>query len=86
MWLRKKTFIHYNNKRENEKQVKQDYEAGNYAYILRVGNYRKLEGERLRRFRITQVHTNGYVRIQRVIFNKQISIQRLTQHFVDPPT
>ena len=62
------------------------YDVGHYMYILREGNYHKLEGEKLGPFRITQVHTNGPVRIQRGIVNELISIQRLTPHFGDPRT
>ena len=42
MWPRKQKLINYNNKRESAKWVECDYEVGNYAYILRDGNYRKL--------------------------------------------
>ena len=47
MWLRKQKIINYNNKRENAKRVEYDYEIVRYAYILRDGNYRKLEGDKL---------------------------------------
>ena len=50
-----------NNKRENAKQVQYDFEVSHYAYIIREGNYRRLEGYKLELFRITQVHTNGSV-------------------------
>ena len=86
MWINKKKLINYNNKRENENWVQHNYEVGHYAYILRDGNYHKLEGENLGPFRITKVHTNGYVIFQRGIANKQINIQRLTPHFGYPPT
>ena len=86
IWLRNQNIISYNNKRENAKQVEYDYAVGHYAYILRDKNYRKLEGERLGPFRITQVHTNGYFRIQRGIINAQINTRRLTHHFGDPPS
>ena len=43
MWLSKQEPINYNNKRENKKRVQRDYEVGHYAYILRDGNYHKLE-------------------------------------------
>ena len=46
MWLSKQKIINNNNnKRENEKWLQHDYEVGHYAYIIRDGNYRKLEGE-----------------------------------------
>ena len=86
IWLMKKTNINYNNKCENAKRVQYDYEIVHHTYILRNGNYRKLEGEKLGQFRITQVNTNGSFRIQRVIVNEQINIQCLTSHSIDPPT
>ena len=56
-------YINYNNKCENSKQLEHNYEVGHYAYSLRDRNHRKLEGEKLLPFRITQVHTNGSVKI-----------------------
>ena len=86
MWLKKQILINYDNKRENAKRVEYDCEVGHYTYIIRDGDYRKLEGDKLGTFRITQVHTNGYVTIQQRIINEQIIIQRLTPYFGDPPT
>ena len=86
IWLRKQKLTNYNNKRENEKQVQYDYKVGHYAYIIRDGKYRKWEGYKLGKFRITQIHTNGFFRTQRVIVNEQINTRRLTPHFWDPPT
>ena len=63
--------INYNNKSEYAKQVQHDYKVSHYAYIIRDRNHRKLELEKLLLFRITQVHTNGYVRIQIVIANEK---------------
>ena len=86
MWLRKQIPINNNNKCENANRVECDYEVGHYAYILREKNYRKLEGEKLGPFRITQFHTNGYFRIQQEIVNEWINIRRLTPYFGDPQT
>ena len=88
MWLRKQKLINNNNnnKRENAKRMEYNYEFGHYMYILRDGNYRKSEGEKLVLFIITQVHTNGFVIIQIGVVNEQINIQWLTPHFGDPPT
>ena len=86
MWLRKKTIGNNNNKHENAKQVECDYKIGHYAYILRDRNYSKLEEEKLGPFRITQMHTNGSVRIQQGIVHERTKIRRLTPHFGDTPT
>ena len=45
MKLTKKKLINNNNKSENTKRVQYDYDVGHYTYIIRDGNYRKLEGE-----------------------------------------
>ena len=66
--------INNNNYRENAKREHHGYEVGHYVYILRDGNCRNLEEEILGPFRITQVHTNGSVRIQRGIVNEKINI------------
>ena len=50
MQIRKQQIINYNNNRENVNRVQHDYEVAHYAYILRDGNYRKLEGEKLGKF------------------------------------
>ena len=50
MWIRRQKIINYDNKRENAKRVEYDYGFGKYAYIIRDGNYRKLEGYKLGEF------------------------------------
>ena len=69
-WLIKQKVSYYNNKRENAKQVQYDYEVVHYAYILKGRNYLKLEEDKLVTLRITQVHNNGSVGIQRGIVNE----------------
>ena len=82
---RKQKIINYNNKRENNKRVPHDYKVGDFVYIIKDGVYRKLEGDKLGPFPITQVFTNGTVRIQRDLVNERINIRRLTPHFGEPP-
>ena len=82
---RKQQIINYNNKRENNKRVPHDYKVGDFVYIIKDGVYRKLEGDKLGPFPITQVFTNGTVRIQRDLVNERINIRRLTPHFGEPP-
>jgi hypothetical protein len=84
-WAKKQKRINYDNARENSKRVAHDYKVGDYAYILRDGNYRKLEGDKQGPYRITEVFTNGTVRIQKGIVNERINIRRLTPHFGAPP-
>ena len=82
---RKQKIVNYNNKRENNKRVPHDYKVGDFVYIIKDGVYRKLEGDKLGPFPITQVFTNGTVRIQRDLVNERINIRRLTPHFGEPP-
>ena len=77
--------INYNNKSENTKRVQYDYDVGHYTYILRDGNFHKPEGDIFVLFRITQMHTNGPIRIQIGISNEKINIRRLTPYFGDTP-
>ena len=86
MWLRKQKLINYYNKHENAKRVEYNYNVSHYAYIIRDRKYRKLRGDKSGPFRITQVHTNGFVRIQQGIVNELINAQRLIPHFGYPPT
>ena len=83
---KEKKLTNNNTKRKNANRVEYDYKVGHYAVILRDRNYRKLEGEKLEPFRITQVHTNGSDRIRRGIVNDIINIPPLTPHFGDPVT
>ena len=78
--------INYNNERENTKQVAYTHEFVHNPYIIRDRKYRKLRGDKSGPFRITQVHTNGFVRIQQGIVNELINAQRLIPHFGYPPT
>ena len=70
IWLRKKKLINFNNKPENTKLFQYDYKFSLYVYILSDINYRKLEGDKLGLFRITQVNTNDSVRIKIEIINE----------------
>ena len=62
-----------------------DYKVGDFVHIIKDGVYRKLEGDKLGPFPITQVFTNGTVQIQRDLVNERINIRRLTPHFGEPP-
>ena len=85
MWAQKQKRINYDNIRENSKRASHDYKVAEYAYVLRDGQYRKLEGDKLGPFRITEVFSNGTVRLQKGVVNERINIRRLTPHFGDPP-
>ena len=85
VWADKQSRINLDNARENSKRVPHDYQVGDYAYIVKDGVYRKLEGDKEGPYRVTQVFTNGTVRLQKGVVNERINIRRLTPHFGDPP-
>ena len=74
MWSQKQKRILYNNARENSKRISHDYKVGKYAYILKDGQYRKLEGDKKGPFRITEVFSNGTVRLQKGFVNERLNI------------
>ena len=51
--------------------VTHDYMVDDYAYIIRDGNYRKLEGDEQGPYRITEVLTNDTVRLKKGITNER---------------
>ena len=73
VWARKQRRINYDNVCENAK-------LGDYAYVLRDGIYRKLDGDKLGPY-----HVNT-IRIQKGILNERTSICCLTPHFGQPQT
>jgi hypothetical protein len=70
---------------ESKQRVNHTYSVGDYAYVLKDGVYRKLEGDKLGPYRVTEVFTNNTVRIQKGIMNERINIRRLSPHFGQPP-
>ena len=85
VWAQKQWRINYDNVRKNAKRVNHTYSVGDYAYVLRDGIYRKLEGDKLGPYRVTEVFTNNTVWLQKGIVNERINIRRLTPHFGQPP-
>ena len=85
MWAKKEKRINYDNVRENSKRAYHDYKVNEYVYIIRDGQYRKLEGDKQGPFQITEVFSNGTVRPQKGVVSEHLNIRRLTPHFGDPP-
>ena len=79
--LRKQAQVDRDNQRENKKRVDHDYQVGEQVYITKDGIYRKLDGPKTGPYPITNIFTNGTVRIQRGIVNERINIRRLEPHF-----
>ena len=79
--LRKQTLVDKANLRENKSRVDYDYKVGDLVYVTKDGIMRKLEVPKLGPFAITDIFTNGTVRIQRGAVNERINIRRLEPHF-----
>ena len=85
MRAKKQKRIQYDNIRENSKRAAHDYKVDEYVYILQDGQYHKLEGDKQGPFQITEVFTNGTLRLQKGVVNERLNIRWLTPHFGDPP-
>ena len=69
------------NLRENSKRLDYDYAVGQQVYIVCNKPYCKIEGPKMGPYQITEVFTNGNVRIQQGSVNKRINTRRLESHF-----
>ena len=58
-----------------------DYKINDQVYVKADGIQRKISTPKLGPFRITDVYTNGTVRIQKGVINERINIRRLEPHF-----
>ena len=79
--IRKQNLVDKANLRENRNRVDYDYQINDEVYIKREGIFRKLDNPKLGPFQITDIYTNGTVRIQRGPVNERINIRRLEPHF-----
>ena len=73
--------VDQNNVRENARQIDFDYAVGQKVLLKKDGILRKAKVKYLGPFTITQVHTNGTIRIQRGTMSEHINIRRVTPHF-----
>ena len=69
------------NLKENAKRIDFDYKVGQKVLVVKGGILRKSEVPYDGPYRITDVYTNGTVRIQRGTVNKRINIRRLHPYF-----
>ena len=67
--------------RENSKRLDYDYKVGQQVYIVREKSFRKIEGPKMGPYNITEIFTNGNVRIQRGSVDERINIRRIEPHF-----
>ena len=79
--IRKQKLIDKANLRENSKRIDFDYQEGQQVYIINNEIKRKFESPKSGPYPITDVYTNGTVRIQRGHVNERINIRRLEPHF-----
>ena len=78
---RRQLLVDQKNAKENSNRIDFDYAVGQKVLLKKDGIIRKLEDRYDGPFTITQVHTNGTVRIQRGTVNERINIRRLAPYF-----
>ena len=85
MWAQKQKRINYDNVRENFKRASHDYKVDEYVYIIRDGQYCKLEGDKQGPFQIREVFSNGTIQLQKGVVSERLNTHRLTPHFGENP-
>ena len=79
--IRKQKLVDAANLRENQNRIDFDYQNGQKVYVINNDIKRKLESPKKGPYLITNIYTNGTVRIQRGNVNERINIRRLEPHF-----
>merc|ERR1712127_1120551 len=78
---RRQVLVDRGNKRKNKRRIDFDYTVGQKVLLIKDGILRKAEDKKNGPYVITQVHTNGTVRIQRGTINERLNIRRLEPYF-----
>ena len=79
---RRQLLIDENLRKTNAKRREHNYNIGDYAFIVPKKGQRKLNPKTTGPFKITELFTNGTVRIQRTpVVSERINIRRLVPHF-----
>ena len=78
---RRQNQVDRQNQIENSSRIDFDYKKGQKVLVVKGGTLRKAEDPHDGPYRITEVFTNGTVRIQRGSINERINIRRLTPYF-----
>ena len=73
-----------NTKRENARRYDYNYVVGNQILICKDGILRKSESRYNGPWTITQIHTNGTIRVQHGTRSEQLNIRRVTPYH--PPS
>ena len=66
---------------KNRNRIDYDYRIGQQIYVIRDKIHCKLDGPKKGPYTITDVFSNGTIRIQRGRINERIDIRRLEPHF-----
>jgi len=81
---RRQQLVDRSNARENKKRVPYDYTVGQKAMIIKAtdgSHLPKPEDVHEGPYEVTQVFTNGTVRLQRGAVNERLNVRRLTPYF-----
>ena len=78
---RRQALVDQNCLRENKRRINFDYAVGQKVLLKEDGILRKAQDKKTGPYVITQVHTNGTVRIQRGTVSERLNIRRLTPYF-----
>ena len=79
---KRKLEMERNNRRENAKRVRHEYQVGDKVFLNKHGpNLRKLETPREGPYEITAVYTNGTIHIQRGEISERVNIRRVIPSF-----
>jgi hypothetical protein len=71
-----------NNRRENASRISHDYKVGDKVILKKTGKHRrKLEAPRAGPHTVTEIYTNGTLRIQKGKINERLNIRRLFPYF-----
>jgi hypothetical protein len=78
---RRQQLVDHNNARENARRIDYDYRVGQKVLLIRDGTLRKGEDQFEGPYLVTEVHTNGTVRIQRGTISERLNIRRVVPYF-----
>ena len=79
---RRQLLVDKTNERENKRQIDFDYLVGQKVMLEQdSGKLRKGQVKFIGPYKITSVHTNGTIRIQRGSISERVNIRRVTPYF-----
>jgi hypothetical protein len=78
---RRQQQVDQSNIKENKSRIDFDYRIGTKVVLIKDGIHRKAEDKNTGPYLITEVFSNGTVRIQRGTINERLNIRRLGPFF-----